>query len=29
MVRLVGMTADITDRKQAEEKLRASEERFQ
>ncbi len=27
MVRLVGMTADITERKQAEEELRASEER--
>jgi PAS domain S-box-containing protein len=28
MVRLVGMTADITERKQIEAKLRASEERF-
>jgi PAS domain S-box-containing protein len=27
MIRLVGMTADVTERKQAEEKLRASEER--
>jgi PAS domain S-box-containing protein len=29
LIRVVGMIADITERKQAEEKLRASEERFQ
>jgi PAS domain S-box-containing protein len=29
MIRVVGMIADITERKQAEEKLRTSEERFQ